>query len=556
MTKNLEVVKKELLAQIEKRVNDGIIESANATILNKLISRAEDVNEAIAIATLGTTYKRTGFHFDARYEKTNDNTIKYFKKNDELSFQTSSDSITHKLIIGDNYQALQNLLIEYKKCIDVIYIDPPYGKDSMGEFAETNYDNSLTRDNLLSMLYPRLILAKQLLSDEGVIFCSIDDKNQAYLKCLLDEIFDERNFICNFVWEKTQHFGRQKINFYNNVDYVLCYAKQKHYDSKIKELLVERVKTELEDAPLYNASNPIKKLLFPKGSVKFNIKDGIYDKTTDCKYVLHNPVEVKNGFNANDFELSFPSRWARQTVLEEIEKGTIYWVKTNNFAIRAIYNDGRESKESPKQIIFTNSNNEFVTKDRNNVKVGTNEDGSSALFDIMNIINIFDYPKAPTLISYLVSLTNKKDAKILDFFAGSGTTGQAVLELNKEDGGSRQFILAQLNEITETTPNGIVYDVLSKRLKRIMTGECYDGTKDFGWITKNKPFGDNLDVYDIASVSNASNVKDKTPFDVIDETLYGKKKFKTVKEKIEWVIDNFEHTQIILTEKKENVDAK
>lgn len=89
-----------------------------------------------------------------------------------------------------------------------------------------------------------------------------------------------------------------------------------------------------------------------------------------------------------------------------------------------------------------------------------------------------------------------------------------------------------------------------------MTGECYDGTKDFGWITKNKPFGDNLDVYDIASVSNASNVKDKTPFDVIDETLYGKKKFKTVKEKIEWVIDNFEHTQIILTEKKENVDAK
>ncbi len=130
------------------------------------------------------------------------------------------------------------------------------------------------------------------------------------------------------------------------------------------------------------------------------------------------------------------------------------------------------------------------------------------------------------------------DATVLDFFAGSGTTGQAVLELNQQDGGKRQFILATANEITETTPNGIVYDVTSKRLKRVMTGECYDGTKNFKWNEKHKPLGDNLDVYDIATVAPYS----EEPFENIDETLYGQAKLE-VKEKIQWVCENFEGTQ-------------
>lgn len=124
----------------------------------------------------------------------------------------------------------------------------------------------------------------------------------------------------------------------------------------------------------------------------------------------------------------------------------------------------------------------------------------------------------------------KDDAIVLDFFAGSGTTGHAVLELNK-DGGKRTFILCQLNEITDTTPNGIAYDVTSKRLKRIMTGECYDGNKDFKWAKDNAPYGGKLDVYEIAEVANSSAIEGKTPFDVIDETLYGKEKFTTAKEK-------------------------
>ena len=177
----MSTIKEDLIAELERRVEDKIMEPTNAALLKKLISNAEDDDEAMSIAELGTTYKRTGLHFDKRLEKMTSD-IRYFKKNGALSFHTDDSKPTHKLIIGDNYEALQNLLIQYKNSIDVIYIDPPYAKDSMGEFAKTNYENAITRDNLLSMLYPRMMLAKQLLSDNGVIFCSIDDKNQAYAK--------------------------------------------------------------------------------------------------------------------------------------------------------------------------------------------------------------------------------------------------------------------------------------------------------------------------------------------------------------------------------------
>ena len=180
-TKGLSPLKTDMLAELDQRVADKVLERSNADLLRKLIIQADDDDEAIKIMSLGTTYKKTGLHYDKRLEKM-DSTIRYFKKNERLSFRTDDISPVHKLIIGDNYEALQNLLIQYKKGIDVIYIDPPYGKDNLGDFAKTNYENGITRDNLLSMLYPRLMLAKQLLSDNGVIFCSIDDKNYAYIR--------------------------------------------------------------------------------------------------------------------------------------------------------------------------------------------------------------------------------------------------------------------------------------------------------------------------------------------------------------------------------------
>ena len=179
-------------------------------------------------------------------------------------------------------------------------------------------------------------------------------------------------------------------------------------------------------------------------------------------------------------------------------------------------------------------------------KYDTNSAGSTELKSIgQDLFQSFANPKPMKLIADLIRLCENAEV-ILDFFAGSGTTGHAVLDLNENDGGNRTFILCQLNEKTDTTPNGIAYDVTTKRLKRIMTGDCYDGTKDFDWIKKNKPYGGNLDVYEIEGVTNCEWVKGKTPFDVIDETLYGQEKFKTIKEKINWVCGNFDKTQYYL----------
>ncbi len=399
-------------------------------------------------------------------------------------------NINNLLIEGDNYFSLISLNYIMKNRIDFIYIDPPYNTGHDDFVYNDHYideDDGYRHSKWLSMMKKRLLLSRELLNEDGVIFISIDDNEQANLKLLCDSIFGSSNFITQFLWEKTQHFGRQKVNYYSNCEYILCYAKKLFSGNlgRLKELLVEKIKNELTDAPLYNASNKINKLVFKKGKVKFNLSDGEYTNTTNPTYNLLKPVIVKNGLNLNDLVLEFKSRWSQQTIDEEIEKGTTFWVKSDGFAIRAIYHEGKTAKESPKQLIFTNSNNPLCAYTRYGNKVGVNEEGSNELAKIINQ-SIFSYPKPVTLIKYLLSLyydysreIHKKDFVVLDFFAGSGTTGQAVLELNKEDGGNRRFILCTNNE------NNICTDVTYPRLKTVITGIRPDGTKYSDGIPAN-----------------------------------------------------------------------
>ncbi len=522
-------IKEELISDLQRRVDDKILEPTNFELLKKLILKADSIDEAIMISELGTTYKRTGFHFDKRLEKMTD-TIKYLKKNKNLSFVTDENKLHHKLIIGDNYPALLNLLIEYKGKIDVIYIDPPYGKDSMGDFAQTNYENAITRDNLLSMLYPRLLLAKRLLSDEGVIFCSIDDKNYAYIKCLFDDILSESNFLATYLWKKTNTPPSLSNKVRKKYEYILCYGNNVSSAHKFSQGIIDG-----GDAPLLNTDNPLKEIEFPAKSVHFNVDDGLYSASDDKKINLITDVYVKNSLNESSFKAVGNWKWSQKTLLEEIEKGTYFLIKSKKFSVR-YQRDNPEAVKVPQNNIDSELN------------VGTNEDGEKELKSIFSI-NVFDNPKPISLIEFLINMVNMdNDITILDFFAGSGTTGQAVLELNKEDGGDRKFILCTNNDITETTPDGIAYDVTAKRLKRIMTGSCYDGTNDFEWIKKNTPLGDNLDVYEIAEVADFEATEGKTAFDVIDETLYGVGKFTSVQDKVEWVCNNFEVTQKTLEE--------
>jgi len=244
------------------------------------------------------------------------------------SFPKGRASLDDNLIIhGDNLAALKALLPKYAGQIKCIYIDPPYNTRNghwvyndnvnspmMREWLgkEVGIDDLTRHDKWLCMMMPRLKLLRELLRDDGVIFVSIDDNEVHHLKMLMDEIFGENNFITKFVWEKTQHFGRQSKNYYSNCEYILVYARELYTKELIKELLVEKIKTEFEDAPLYNASNKENKLVFPTGKVIFNLKDGIYSKTSDKKYKLLNKVIVENGINKNDLILSFRSRWSQK----------------------------------------------------------------------------------------------------------------------------------------------------------------------------------------------------------------------------------------------------
>lgn len=532
MATTLSETKQSLLAELQARVEDKILEPSNAALLSKLITKADNDDEALAIAALGTTYKRTGFHFDKRLEEPRmTNTIKYFKKNETLSFgEAKEGEPIHKLIIGENYDALQNLLIQYRNQIDVIYIDPPYGKDSMGEFAKTNYKNSISRDNLLSMLYFRLQLAKELLSDDGAIFCSIDDRNQAYVKCLFDEVFKERNFIVCF--PKKGVGGRQDSTHFARVhEYILCYTKNKDNYVAGEIPITKRYPYFDEEKGLYYSTQLLRK--WGDASLRSD-RPHMYYPLFYNPETLHLSIDHKEEGDIEiypmiDTTIEGRWRWGKETMRDGIAEKKIEIIENRGKYIAYEKNYANPDDETTK--LYSSWIDDVV-----------NKTGKSLL---KSIGVPFDYPKATDLIEkILLMASGRKDIFVLDFFAGSGTTGHAVLDLNKVDDGKRTFILCQLNEKTDTTPNGIAYDVTSKRLKRIMTGECYDGSKDFKWAEENEPYGGKLEVYEIAEVSNASASVGQTPFDVIDETLYGKERFQTAREKIEWVCSKFAQTQM------------
>lgn len=439
----------------------------------------------------------------------------------------------HKLIIGDNYDALQQLLITHRGMIDVIYIDPPYGCDSMGQFADMNYTNSLTRDNLLSMLYPRLQLAKQLLSDDGVIFVSIDDKNQAQVKGLMDEIFLEENFVgmaprktCDII-RKVSDSELQSI-----FDYVIIYKME--FTKFTKEITNQKTYPFEDENGKYFLSA---------------FQNSGPNSTRRARPHEYYPIYLNS-----DGSLSLePTPDTTREIYPKPsggEDGRWLWSKGKFEKDKhLLVFSGDTIKKKRYSTEFEDDNVYQSFKLWLDDKEFRNNKGTLMLSSIV-AQGCFDNPKPVDLIKWLINLCPNKNAIVLDFFAGSGTTGHAVLELNREDNGHRTYILCTNNEETVKTPNGIAYDVTAKRLRRIMCGICYDGCSDFKWLENNQPYGDNLDVYEIESVNNSEQDSGKSPFDVIDETCYDMPKFASVQEKIAWVCNNFENTQKYIKEEE------
>lgn len=537
-----------LIDEINKRVEDKILEQSNANLLIKLIKNADSLGEAVSIATLGTVYKKTGFHFTPKLEKTG-NTIHYFKKNEELSFHTDDTKPVNKLIIGDNYVALQNLLIQYKNQIDVIYIDPPYGKDSMGEFAKTNYDNAITRDNLLSMLYPRLQLAKQLLADDGVIFCSIDDKNQAYVKCLFDDVFGEQNYVDCLHWKKKKQPSFLAKHTAKVMEYVLVYAKKWENLEKLSIEPISDATKKIINLTNQDAIRHFKAGVRVKCGLSGIIPKGVYKiKTMEVEYL--NDIIFENGETQNEVDVKAKFSVSQEKIDKYIHDHLLF-ITVNKGLRRDVSESERTKAKSITDLLLD---------------WGDNQDSEKELHDIF-IDKVFDYAKPTKLITNLIKSTMKEESIVLDFFAGSGTTGHSVLELNKLNNDNQVFILCQMNEnlddaLTTATDNAQkeiiqnqinlcnkirrpheLSEIMVERMRRVMLGKSLHGNSNFPWIEDNEPYGGNIDVYEIADVANFESADGKTAFDVIDETLYGKEKFSTVKEKIDWVCQNFEKTQ-------------
>ncbi len=327
------------------------------------------------------------------------------------------------------------------------------------------------------MMIERLKLAKKLLSDDGVIFASIDDTEQAYLKILMDEIFGENNFINQLVWVSNKK-GRQISNsaFSKTYEYILMYSK-----SLVKNFENAKIDRKWSSTTMPAIYIPKKDQIETDEIGEFLFQNELHNTNIKAFNIntrknLYFPIYVKENKISTEFiegysEIFPPKnrdglqgvwRWSKDKVKNE--KQDLHVVKKDDQY--KIYTKIRESFYTPKDIILSSS---FTTKS------GGDELNS------LGITN-FSFPKPSKLIKFLLKMTSKKDAVILDFFGGSGTTGQAVMELNKEDGGNRKFILVTNNE------NNIGVDITYERLYRIIRGQSTDGKKDFKWLEKNEPY--------------------------------------------------------------------
>ncbi|GAA7482062.1 hypothetical protein MMM103_07400 [Helicobacter pylori] len=414
-----------------------------------------------------------------------------FKKNNKILKPLNESTSKHILIKGDNLDALKILRQSYSEKIKMIYIDPPYNTKNENfiygdDFSQSNEEVLKTLDyskekldyikNLfgskchsgwLSFMYPRLLLAKDLLKQDGVIFISIDDNECAQLKLLCDEIFGEGNFVACLKWKK-----KKQPSFLSKVavilEYILVYAKD---FSLIDKLGLDNVSD--SDKPIINTSNNLSKRYFKKGiRVKSDlnfIKSGKYqNKTMTIEFM--NDIFIENGRTKNDFECIGKFRTGQENINEFIEKDLIFITK--NLGIRR---DLLEEEQSNKKTIT-----DLLTE------WGQNQDATNELnilFNNSSDESIFSNPKPLKLISRLIELSTNEGDIILDFFAGSGTTAHAVLESNKSDyqklsegGGGlfnglnaefkeRRFILVQLDEKIDPKKNKSAHDFCLNALK-------------------------------------------------------------------------------------------
>ncbi len=371
--------------------------------------------------------------------------------------QLNTKNAENLLIKGDNLEVLKHLANAYYEKVKMIYIDPPYNTGSDGfvyndtrkftakelqnligidaERAKRILDFTQSKSNShsawLTFMYPRLYIAKQLLKDDGVIFVSIDDNEVAQLRLLMDEVFGEENFVAELIWHNKYTTSNDAKFVSTQHEYILFYAKS------INDLTVGLLdRTDEMNAAYKNPDND------PKGEWKAT------------------PLHAKSGSTGNLYTIVFPNgkmwtppqgrypRYSKTRLLELYESGELYFNKNGGIDKKTYLNEVKQGKTVGSYFSF---------KD-----VGSTHQSNEELASLISK-GIFDNPKPTDLIKTIVKISNLDFTDlILDFFAGSGTTADAVMQLNAADGGNRKFILVQLPEAIDPKKNKAAYDFVNE----------------------------------------------------------------------------------------------
>ena len=379
------------------------------------------------------------------------------------------------LIEGDNLASLKLLEKTHKNKIDLIYIDPPYNtgnKDFIYDDCFVNSDDLFSHSKWISFMEVRLKIAKRLLKSDGVIFLSIGNTELSDLKLLCDEIFGEIN--CLSVVPRLMKTGGNKGRFFSpNIDYVLVYAKNqflaKDFKGELDEEIVKKLYNKIETDGARKGERYRPFGLY-QSSLDERPNQRYYIKCPDGTFVIP-PGDTMPRVIA-DGEKVLPNkgdgcwRWSQERYLTEKNNGNILFTPSKSGVL--IQPDGSKSKWNVYTKIWLSNRKKEGQTPTNFIEKYENRHSAKELKDIGIS---FDFAKPTGLISYLFNLTGaNKNAVCLDFFAGSGTTGHAVMKLNAEDGGNRNFILCTNNE------NNICREVTYERIKRVIDKENYSAS--------------------------------------------------------------------------------
>ena len=435
--KNLEILKKHFSHCFDKNGNFDFEKFKKELSKNEI----NFSKESYGMDWLGKSYARL---------LASDEATTLLKENEEFNQKEANKNSQNLLIKGDNLEVLKHLSNAYYEEVKMIYIDPPYNtggdgfvyqddrKFTVSEFkklAGVNEEKakrvldfvdskSNSHSAWLTFMYPRLYIAKQLLKDDGVIFVSIDDNEVAQLRLLMDEVFGEENFVGVFLWKKNKS-GNQNAKYMSvQHDYIIAYVK-------IKDMEKWRLPYSKEDLKDYKEKDD--KGLFYFKPVKHSTRGkdlNLY--YNDNKYFIEKSVYNKESLlkMLNDNEAVFRKNSKKQTQLY--------------------------MKQRLKSGILPYS---FLEAS----KFPMTENGVEEVFTLFNK-DVFNNPKPTKLIKYLIQIGSNPKELILDFFAGSGTTGDAVMQLNAKDGGKRKYILVQLPEVIDKKKNRTAYDFVKDEL--------------------------------------------------------------------------------------------